>query len=308
MEQYFWDEQYKRESIIESKNFQTLYRAKDIKENETLVTIKEYLIKKNEDSINEKIKQLYKREINLMLDLVNCENFVRVINYKEDIYEEREENYFYIIREYCIGNLEEFVTMNEGKLEPKIIQLIMKQLNNAFKILKNKNIIHRNIKPSNILFCYKEDTNFIMKLSGLNYYKKGNNNCPQINDDSDFPKPPDNDINEKYDLWSIGAIMYFMYFGDYKNIGIKNDEIKDKDLKDLIEKCIKNKNDRISWNDYFNHQFFKNTYDNCENNDFKTLNFELLKESIIEMNDYHNKINIFVMQYYGIIRESNDKK
>jgi len=142
MEQYFWDEQYKRDSIIGSKNFQTLYRAKDIKENETLVTIKEYLIKKNEDSINEKIKQLYKREINLMLDLVNCENFVRVINYKEDIYEEREENYFYIIREYCIGNLEEFVTMNEGKLEPKIIQLIMKQLNNAFKILKNKNIIH----------------------------------------------------------------------------------------------------------------------------------------------------------------------
>ena len=61
MEQHFWDEQYKRESIIESKNFQTLYRAKDIKENETLVTIKEYLIKKNEDSINEKIKQLYKR-------------------------------------------------------------------------------------------------------------------------------------------------------------------------------------------------------------------------------------------------------
>ena len=48
-----------------------------------------------------------------------------------------------------------------------------------------------------------------MKLSGLNYYKKGNNNCPQINNDSDFHKPPDNDINEKYDLWSIGAIMYF---------------------------------------------------------------------------------------------------
>ena len=310
MEQHFWDEQYKRDSIIGSKNFQTLYRGKDIKDNEFLVTIKEYLIKKNDDSNNQKITELYKREINLLNELQksNCENFVHIINSKEDIYEEREENYYYIIREYCMGNLEDFVTMNNGELEPGLIQIFMNQLNNAFKILKDKNIIHRNIKPSNILFCYKEDTNFIMKLSGLNYYKKGNNNCPQINDDSDFPKPPDNDINEKYDLWSIGAIMYFMYFGDYKNIGIKNDEIKDKDLKDLIEKCIKNKNDRISWNDYFNHQFFKNTNDNCENNDFKTLNFELLKESIIEMNDYHNKINIFVMQYYGIIRESNDKK
>ena len=166
--------------------------------------------------------------------------------------------------------------MNGNKLEPGLIQLIMKQLNNAFKILRDKNIIHRNIKPSNILFCYKEDTNFIMKLSGLNYYKKGNDGCPSINN-NDFPNPPLNNENEKYDLWSIGIIMYFMYFGEYKNIN-KISQIKDKDLKDLIDKCIKN---TISWNDYFNHPFFKNIYHDYNKDDKY---FNIVKELI----DYGN--------------------
>ena len=290
MEQHFWDEQYKRDAIISSIDFQTLYRATDIKDNGNLVTIKEYLIKKNEDSNNQKATELYKREIKLINDLQksNCENFVHIINSKEDIYEEREENYYYIIREYCMGNLEDIVTMNNGKLESGLIQIILNQLNNAFKILKDKNIIHRNIKPSNILFCYKEDNNFTIKLSGLNYYKQGND-CPQINNNSYFPNPPDDDINEKYDLWSIGAIMYFMYFGDYQNIGSKNNEINDKDLKDLIVKCLKNKNSRISWNDYFNHPFFLN----CDVND---QDLELLNESEKEINDFNNKINGFLME------------
>jgi len=310
MEQHFWDEQYKRDSIIGSNNFQTLYRATDIKDNGILVTIKEYLIKKNEDSNNQKVKELYKREINLLNELQksDCENFVHIIGNKEDIYEEREENYYYIIREYCMGNLEDFVTMNGGKLEPGLIQKIMNQLNNALKILKDKNIIHRNIKPSNILFCNNEDTNFTMKLSGLNYYKKGNNDYPEINNDSDFPMPSDDDINEKYDLWSIGAIMYFMYFGDYQNIGSKNNEINDKDLKDLIEKCLKNKINRISWNDYFNHKYFNNIYNDYLDNDSQTLNVELTKEIKKEMDDYRDRINGFVMEYNAIIRESNEKK
>ncbi len=271
MEHQFWDEKYKRNCVIGNKDFQTIYSAKQIKENDRLVTIKEYLIHKGNNSKNEKVKELYEREIELIKDIskLNCENFVKLIENKKDIIEEREDNYYYIIREYCLGNLEDFITMNEGQLEPGLIQLIMKQLNNAFKILKDKNIINRNIKPSNIIFTYKEDDNFIMKLSGLNYYKEGNNNYPSINYiENNIPVPPEglNNINENYDLWSIGAIMYYMYFGDY-NIENRNSQINDNDLKDLIEKYLKNKNNRISWNDYFNHQFFKIKYVDYDKND-----------------------------------------
>jgi len=312
MEQHFWDEQYKRDGIISSIDFQTIYRATDIKDNGNLVTIKEYLIKKNEDSNNQKATELYKREIKLINDLQksNCENFVHIINSKEDIYEEREENYYYIIREYCMGNLEDFVTMNNGELEPGLIQIFMNQLNNAFKILKDKNIIHRNIKPSNILFCYKEDNNFTIKLSGLNYYKQGND-CPQINNNSYFPNPPDDDINEKYDLWSIGAIMYFMYFGDYQNIGNKTNAIKDKDLKDLIEKCLKNKNNRISWNDYFNHSFFKKYYKDYNDNDTEEINIDdiaLLNDKKNKLKEFTNSINQCYVDLNKINRDNKDEK
>ena len=117
MEHQFWDEKYKRNCVIGNKDFQTIYSAKQIKENDRLVTIKEYLIHKGNNSKNEKVKELYEREIELIKDIskLNCENFVKLIENKKDIIEEREDNYYYIIREYCFGNLEDFITMNEGR-------------------------------------------------------------------------------------------------------------------------------------------------------------------------------------------------
>ena len=310
MEQQFWDEQYKKDWTIGNKNFQSLYRVKQIKENDSFATIKEYLLQKGKDSENKKITELYEREIKLMKELANsnCENFVKFIKEKKDVYEEREDNYLYIIREYCFGNLEDFISMNGNKLEPGLIQLIMKQLNNAFKILRDKKIIHRNIKPSNILFCYNEDNNFIMKLSGLNYYKKGNESCPPINN-SDFPNLPPglNNENEKYDLWSIGIIMYFMYFGNYKTNKIS--EINDKDLKDLIEKCIKN---TISWNDYFNHKFFTNNYsdynDNEETEGIKNEDIELLEDYLNELTKFTNNINRMLSDLIKIDRKKTEER
>ena len=69
-----------------------------------------------------------------------------------------------------------------------------------------------------------------------------------------------------------------MYFGEYKNIN-KISEINDKDLKDLIEKCI---NNRISWNEYFNHKFFTKFYPDYNEDD--DTDFSVLKELI----DYGN--------------------
>ena len=198
--------------------------------------------------------------------------------------------------------------MNGNKLEPGLIQLIMKQLNNAFKILRDKKIIHRNIKPSNILFCYDEEKNYIMKLSGLNYYKKGNESCPPINN-SDFPNLPAglNNQNENYDLWSIGIIMYFMCFGNYETDNISG--INDNDLKDLIEKCIKN---TISWNDYFNHKFFTNNYPDYNDNEgtagIKQEDIELLKQYKDDLKKFTNKINRMFMEFNRIDRNNTEER
>ena len=312
MTEDFWNK-YKRDNIMGNKVFQTIYKAKQISQKNRLVTIKEYhiddYIKENIKELSDLEEELYNREVKLMKELINlkCENFVNLIENEEIRKKKKEDNYYYIVREYCFGNLDDFITMNKGKLEPRQIQIIMNQLNNAFKILKKeKNIIHRNIKPSNILFSYKENDNYILKLSGLNYYKQGNNKYPLIdNYDKDFPIPPEgfNNVNEKYDLWSIGAIIYFMYFGEY-DIGKKNSEIKDNELKDLIIKCLKDSNNRISWDEYFNHQFFKKKYSNNEESNISNVD-DISLEEIELIKKYYNKLNDFTDKIKTLFSEIN---
>ena len=74
------------------------------------------------------------------------------------------------------------------------------------------------------------------------------------------------------DLYSIGATIYYLYFGKYpffaenrmallnmitnENLNFKIEE--DKELEDLLKKLLKeNPNERINWKDYFEHAFFK---------------------------------------------------
>ena len=65
------------------------------------------------------------------------------------------------------------------------------------------------------------------------------------------------------DLFSIGITIYNLYFGklpyDDERKLIHNFEIEeDRKLEDLIKKLIKeNPDERITWEDYFNHPFFK---------------------------------------------------
>ena len=78
-------------------------------------------------------------------------------------------------------------------------------------------------------------------------------------------------INNKCDIWSLGIIIYFMLFKEYPYTGkneillikdiMSNKNLKlseDNNLNDLINKMLKiNANERISWEEYFNHPFFK---------------------------------------------------
>ena len=76
---------------------------------------------------------------------------------------------------------------------------------------------------------------------------------------------------QKADIWSLGVIIYYLYFGEFPFEGVsKNDvqssikkneirinEIDDPDLKDLLNKMLtKDKVERIDWDGYFSHCFF----------------------------------------------------
>ena len=71
-------------------------------------------------------------------------------------------------------------------------------------------------------------------------------------------------INEKCDLWSLGVLLYFLRFNElpleselYKTYKIFPDP-QDPFLKDLINKLIvEEPSRRLSWDEYFEHPFFK---------------------------------------------------
>ena len=144
-----------------------------------------------------------------------------------------------------------------------------------------------------------------------------------------FYEVPEIIDNKKYtnksDLFSIGIILYELYYGNKENKltrneiinnikkGLKikdnnndnnNDNINDfNDLKNLIEECVKNENNRIDWNQYFNHRFFNYEIDliieikeEDLNENINLINFDLFNDNNTELY-INNKKEKFTKEY-----------
>jgi serine/threonine protein kinase len=146
--------------------------------------------------------------------------------------------------------------------------------------MKNKNIIHRNLKPSNILLslnklkinkiCFKiSDFGLSKLIEGSKMNKMSLNGTP-ITMAPEILKGEENLISYKSDIWSLGIIIYYMLFKEYPYNGneyqiIKEIEskkqlkiINNKQLDDLIKQMlVQNINERITWEKYLEHPFFQ---------------------------------------------------
>ena len=210
------------------------------------------------------IDNLEKKEINNMLLMNKCENSIKYYGYFI------EENLIYLIMELCDCNLAQII--EEKKLNAKEIKEILEQLNKAFKIMYEKAIIHRDIKPENILVKKLENNKYIYKLTdyGLSKQLTQSHKASTLAGTIDYIAPEIlNDLNvdkSKVDLWSIGILIHQLYFGYTPKNNIIQ-KTNDKYLDDLISKLLiknpfddnNNNNCRISWEDYFNHNIFKNS-------------------------------------------------
>jgi serine/threonine protein kinase len=188
-------------------------------------------------------------------------------------------NEFAIIMELCDCDLAHILKERNEKFEINEILEILTQLNNTFKILVEKKVIHRDLKLQNILLKKNNGQNIwklidygvsrqFVTLSRQSYTKYVGTisyMAPEILEGKEY--------NNKCDLWSLGIIIYNLYFKKMPYIGdtiiavfnnIKASEKKvlektgDENLDDLIDKLLEvNPEKRISWKDYFEHKFFK---------------------------------------------------
>ena len=297
-------------TTLGSSLFGTVYKARRIKDN-TIVSIKEYS-RYQEGGI-----ETFKNDINYSKEL-ECDNIVKQLHTNQT------DDYLYIIREYCSGTLEEFIQCHNNKIPVNEIQKILKQLMVVFQKLDEKQLIHRDIKPSNIFFSFKGLKDFQCKLSGIYLCtKEGNIESKHIITGTRYITPPEGikgeKITMKYDLWSVGVLIYYMIKGKYpfegkrdkmllnnidKGINLK-DLSGDNDLDDLLGKCLqKDLDNRISWNDFFEHNFFKKKFPEKKRGEGKMEDLIIKLGDIKKWYDENKKTDLELINRYSSFMSS----
>ena len=260
-----------------------VYKGREIKTNElrAIKVIQLYKLKENIIANgNEDSEKIFKECIDGYKN--ECENMKICSNINSVKYYEyfNDENNFVIIMELCDSNLLQFLLSKNNKgFNIKEIYEILKQLNNAFKIMNENKIIHRDLKLENILIKYEDDNKYIIKLADYGSNKRLNSlskNYYNLNTETSIYIAPEilkgEDYNYKCDLWSIGVIIYQLKFdkllfngqtevelirfiNNFNNNILKktgNDDLDDL-IKNLLEKDYRK---RLNWDEYFNHPFF----------------------------------------------------
>ena len=313
---------FTEENFLGKGSFSEVYKANYIGEDNkylkkgSIVAIKKIKL----DSIDTKTLSILQDEISIM-DMIK-ENPNRNIVECYDIIEDG--NHLYIILEYCdSGDLK---TILKKPMREIYAQFYFSQLANGLKYLDENNIMHRDIKPKNILLTNNRKD---LKIADFGFARKMENTdlldticgsplymAPEIMGNKNY--------NKQTDLWSIGMILYEILFGfhpfnkcktipelknsmDYDEIEIPPKNTLNKNLSDdcidllksLLQKNVKN---RMTWEQFFKHPWI---------NYFKNLEGNKISNLIDDENDSKNSFSSprvrIIDDYFGESTKNNRK-
>ena len=140
------------------------------------------------------------REVNVMRKV----DHPHIIKYFET-YEEQ--NFIYLVMEICDkGSLEDKI--KDGPLEEKDAAGYILQLAKALEHCHAKNLIHRDIKPDNMMFGNDGEVKLID--FGLSLVKKGAYNKIKLAGTPYYfaPEVIDEVYGKECDIWSLGVSLY----------------------------------------------------------------------------------------------------
>ncbi|KAK8498148.1 hypothetical protein V6N12_066978 [Hibiscus sabdariffa] len=214
-----------------------------------------------------------RQEIEILRKLKH-ENIIEMI----DSFESQQE--FCVVTEFAQGDL--FQVLEDDKCLPEEqVQAIAKQLVRALHYLHSNRIIHRDMKPQNILI----GAGSIVKLCDFGFARAMSTNTVVLRSIKGTPlyMAPElvreHPYNHTVDLWSLGVILYELFVGQppfYTNSvyalirHIVKDPVKYPDemsasfksfLKGLLNKVPQN---RLTWPALLHHPFVKETSDEVE--------------------------------------------
>jgi serine/threonine protein kinase len=154
------------------------------------------------------------REISILKSLKDEPYFVKILDVIKD--EHHKEKLIYCIFEYCPSTLAKFFTKQKDIPPLETIQRMMKQLLTAVDTMHGKMILHRDIKPDNILLDKEGNIKVadfgLAKKASFMQRRKSNTivslwyRAPEIVLGSD-------DYLLGVDIWSMGCIFAEFYTG-----------------------------------------------------------------------------------------------
>ncbi|KAG5495109.1 hypothetical protein JKF63_02162 [Porcisia hertigi] len=198
------DDRYRLECIIGAGSYGIVIRARDTKDNDSLVAMKRV----NKEIFDETVlAERILREIKLLAHF----NDHNIIGLRNILTPEDPENFehFYIVMDIMETDLKQ-VLRSRQELTEAHTQFFIYQALRALHIIHSAGVIHRDITPANILV----NTNCDLKICDFGLAKEENNQGEYMTDyvTMRWYRAPelvmeDKDYSAQIDVWGIGCIL-----------------------------------------------------------------------------------------------------
>eukprot|EP00003_Mantamonas_plastica_P024080 TRINITY_DN444_c0_g1_i13.p1 TRINITY_DN444_c0_g1~~TRINITY_DN444_c0_g1_i13.p1 ORF type:complete len:468 (+),score=56.13 TRINITY_DN444_c0_g1_i13:193-1404(+) len=192
-------------------------------------------------------------------------------------------DHFVVVTEYAQGELFS-ILQDDQQLPEDVVRSVAQQLVKALQYLHANRVIHRDMKPQNILI----GSNGVVKLCDFGFARSMSNNTIMLTSIKGTPlymapelvqeKP----YNHTVDLWSLGVILYELFVGVppfYTNSiysliplivekPVKFPDNMSPEFEDFIDGLLKKKpSERLNWPDLAQHPFIQSTDEELEYNE-----------------------------------------
>tara|TARA_B110000914_G_scaffold225104_1_gene244858 strand:+ start:442 stop:1764 length:1323 start_codon:yes stop_codon:yes gene_type:complete len=250
------------EKRIGKGSFSTIHKCFD--SNNNVFALKKIDIDRLKD------KNVVKNEFNIMRKL----SHINIIKVFDLIVDEKQNNVYIFLEYFEYGDLGKYLSGNT--LEEKHVNNFSIQIKNGLQYLYKQNIIHRDIKPQNILVSNDK----ILKIIDFGLSKSITINEEMMDTICGSPLYMAPEIIKtknytiKSDIWSFGVIIYEMIYGytpfratniytlinliDKYEIKFPKGKISFKCIDLLKKMLVKEPNNRIDWDNLFVHDWFIN--------------------------------------------------
>ncbi|KAK1312050.1 CBL-interacting serine/threonine-protein kinase 11 [Acorus calamus] len=191
----------------------------------------------------------------------------------------------YLVLEYCSGGDLSIYVQRHGRVNETVAKHFMQQLATGLKVLRENNLMHRDLKPQNLLLATNDDQP-ILKLADFGFARSLQpRGLAETVCGSPLYMAPEIMQLQKYDakadLWSVGAILFQLVMGRTPFTGhtqlqllqniLKSNELRfPPDTHDLSSNCIdlcqkllrRNPVERLTFEEFFNHPFLSQNASN----------------------------------------------